>query len=84
MNIVNPNGNFRSFIEDRPHTMWMGMENDCRGNDLDCNDVIFCVTTKMDIYKPTIVDPDQLIKVDYKDSLTWTIAFEDVARKAMP
>lgn len=82
LNIVNPEGNFRSFIEERPHTMWMGMENDCRGNDLDCNDVIFCVTTKMDIYKPTIVNPDVYEKADYHDSLTWTIAFEDVARKA--
>lgn len=82
LNIVNPEGNFRSFIEDRPHTMWMGMENDCRGNDLDCNDVIFCVTTKMDIYKPTIVNPDLHDKLDYHDSLIWTIAYEDVARTA--
>ena len=82
LNLINPDGNFRSFIENRPYTMWMGMENDCRGNDLDCNDVMFCVTTKMDIYKPTIVEPDFRDKVSFNDRLTWTLAFEDVARGA--
>ena len=82
MNSINPEGNFRSFVEERPYSIWMGMENDCRGNDLDCNDLIFCVTAKLDIYKPDIVDPDLSEMVNYADRLSWTLAFEDVARKA--
>ena len=82
MNTVNDEGCFRSFIDPKEHVMWMGMENDFRGGDLDCNDVIFGVTTKLEIYKPSIVEPDLKPKAEYIDQLPWTLAFEDVARNA--
>ena len=82
MNVINANGNFRSFIDEYDNVMWMGMENDITGGDLDCNDVIFGVTVKMDIYKPGIVEPGLQPIAEYDDLLPWTIAFEDVARNA--
>ena len=82
MNVVNENGNFRSFIDEHEHVMWMGVENDITGGDLDCNDVIFGVTVKMDIYKPGVVEPDLYPTAEYDDLMPWTIAYEDVARDA--
>lgn len=82
MNVVNENGNFRSFIDEHEHVMWMGVENDITGGDLDCNDVIFGVTVKMDIYKPGVVEPDLYPIAEYDDLMPWTIAYEDVARNA--
>ena len=82
MNVVNENGNFRSFIDEHEHVMWMGVENDITGGDLDCNDVIFGVTVKMDIYKPGVVEPDLYPTAEYDDLMPWTIAYEDVARNA--
>lgn len=80
LNTDNAGGNFRSFIDPKDHVIWMGMENDYRGGDLDCNDVIFGVTAKLEIYKPSVVEPDLLPKAYYADQLPWTIAYEDVAR----
>ena len=82
MNVTYENGNFRSFIDDHEHVMWMGMENDITGSDLDCNDVIFGVTVKMDIYKPGVVEPDLQPIAEYDEVMPWTIAYEDVARDA--
>lgn len=82
MNSYNEGGYFRSFIEPHDHVTWMGMENDVTGGDLDCNDVIFGVTVEMDIYKPSIVEPDLAPKGEYDDRMPWTIAYEDVAREA--
>ena len=82
MNVINQNGNFRSFIDEHENVMWMGMENDITGGDLDCNDVIFGVTVKMAIYKPGVVEPDLQPIAEYDEVMPWTIAFEDVARNA--
>ena len=82
MNVVNENGNFRSFIDEHEHVMWMGVENDITGGDLDCNDVICGVTVKMDIYKPGVVEPDLYPTAEYDNLMPWTIAYEDVARDA--
>ena len=82
MNVVNQNGNFRSFIDEHENVMWMGMENDITGGDLDCNDVIFGVTVKMAIYKPGVVEPDLQPIPESDEVMPWTIAFEDVARNA--
>ena len=82
MNVIYEKGNFRSFIDEHEHVMWMGVENDITGGDLDCNDVIFGVTVKMDIYKPGVVEPDLYPTAEYDDLMPWTIAYEDVARDA--
>lgn len=81
MNIVYENGNYRSFIKPMEHVMWMGMENRVRGADLDCNDVIFGVTAEMDIYKPTVEEPDLKPEAEFDDKMPWTLAFEDAARQ---
>lgn len=82
MNTINPEGNFRSFIEKHDKMIWMGMENDITGGDLDCNDVIFGVSAMMDIYIPSIVEPDFFPEGEYIDQMPWTIAYEDVGREA--
>ena len=82
MNVPNKKGNFRSFIDEYDNVLWMGMENNISGGDLDCNDVIFGITVKMDIYKPGIVKPSFMPIVEYENIMPWTIAFEDVARNA--
>lgn len=81
MNIVYENGNYRSFIKPMEHVMWMGMENRVRGADLDCNDVIFGVTAEMDIYKPTVEEPDLKPEAEFDDKMPWTLAFEDAIRQ---
>lgn len=83
MNTMTANGfYFRSFIDEKDHVTWMGMENNSTGGDLDCNDVIFGVTVDMEIYKPEIIIPDITNMVNYEDVMPWTIAFEDVSRDA--
>lgn len=82
MNTINPDGNFRSFIEKGNNMMWMGMENDITGGDLDCNDVIFGVSAMMEIFMPSIVEPDFFPEGEYVDQMPWTIAYEDLAREA--
>ena len=81
MNIPYSEGNYRSFIKAMEHVMWMGMENRVRGADLDCNDVIFGVTAEMDIYKPTIEEPDLKPEAEFDDKMPWTLAFEDAIRQ---
>lgn len=80
LNIDNPKGTHRSFIEKDAHVMWMGMENVVEGGDLDCNDVIFGVTAELPIYVPEIVNPDVTPIGEYDQVMPWTIAFEDIAR----
>lgn len=83
MNTMTSKGfNFRSFILEKNSVTWMGMENDCNGSDLDCNDVIFGITVDMDIHKPEIIVPDLSNMVTFDEQMPWTIAYEDVARNA--
>lgn len=81
MNIINAKGNFRSFIYPMENIMWMGMEDITDGGDLDCNDVIFGVTAEMDIYKPSIEEPDLKPEAEFDDKMPWTLAFEDAIRQ---
>lgn len=82
MNTYNAEGDFRSFIYPMDEMMWMGMENQIGGGDLDCNDVIFGVSADMEIFLPSIVEPDLRPTGEYNDLLPWTIAYEDAAREA--
>lgn len=78
-------GTHRSFIKDNDEVYWMGMEDILDGGDLDCNDVIFGVTSDLKIHMPTIVDPTLAPPegtIDDFDSMPWTIAYEDVGRHA--
>lgn len=79
---VKMNGTYRSTIVEYDHIYWLGMENDFTGGDLDCNDVIFGVSSELDVYKPGIVEPDLAPFGEYDDKMPWTIAYEDVNRKA--
>jgi hypothetical protein len=81
MNIVgNGRGLHRSFVKDYDEVIWMGMEDLVEGGDHDCNDVIFGVVADLEIFMPTIVDPE--LQPSGKDALLfpWTLAFEDVNR----
>ena len=80
--MFNTDGTHRSFIKDYGEMMFMGMEDIVMGGDHDCNDVIFGVTTEMDIYKPDIVAPDIEPAPEFEGLLPWTIAYEDVSRQA--
>ncbi len=83
MNIVgNYKGSHRSFIKDSGEVYWMGMEDVLIDGDLDCNDVIFGVTSDLDIHMPNIVDPTLMPSdsLDKYDPFPWTIAYEDVSR----
>lgn len=78
-------GTHRSFIKDNDEVYWMGMEDILDGGDLDCNDVIFGVTSDLKIHMPTIVDPTLAPPegtIEDFDSMPWTIAYEDVGRHA--
>lgn len=75
-------GTYRSCIVESPHSLWLGMENDYTGGDLDCNDVIFQISAKLDIYMPDIVTPEVKPIVHPSDKMPWTLAFEDVHRDA--
>ena len=93
MNIEgNGKGTHRSFIEDYERVYWLGMEDLVEGGDHDCNDVIFGIVADVQIYMPTILDPTledpgpdpdpDPIDIDDMDPMPWTIAYEDVSRKA--
>ncbi|HBN47027.1 MAG TPA: hypothetical protein DD401_05305 [Prevotella sp.] len=79
---MNMNGAYRSCVVTTKHAHWLGMENDYTGGDLDCNDVIFEVSADLDIYTPSVVEPDLEPFGEYDDRLPWTLAFEDVYRNA--
>lgn len=79
---MNIKGSYRSCIVESGHAYWLGMENDYTGGDLDCNDVIFQISSKLDIYMPDIVTPEIKPNVFPGDKMPWTLAFEDVYRNA--
>lgn len=79
---MNPKGNHRSCIVQSKSAFWLGMENSYDGGDLDCNDVIFKVSADMDIYRPSVIEPDLAPFGEYDDKMPWTIAYEDVYRNA--
>ena len=77
---LNVDGTHRSFVMDDEEVIWMGMEDKVEGGDLDCNDVIFGVVTKLNInYMPDIVTPT-FFKMGNYSPFPWTIAYEDVNR----
>lgn len=79
---LNVDGTHRSFVMDDDEVIWMGMEDVIEGGDHDCNDVIFGVVTKLDInYMPDIIIPNFSSGLTY-NPFPWTLAFEDVNRKA--
>lgn len=79
---MNIKGSYRSCIVKSGHAYWLGMENDYTGGDLDCNDVIFQISSKLDIHMPDIVTPEIKPNVFPGDKMPWTLAFEDVYRNA--
>lgn len=79
---MNINGSYRSCVFKTNHAIWLGMENDYTGGDLDCNDVMFEVSADLEIHHPSIVEPDLKPFGEYDDVMPWTIAYEDVARNA--
>mgnify|MGYP004511931507 CR=1 FL=1 len=79
---MNMKGSYRSCIVESAHSYWLGMENDYTGGDLDCNDVIFQISSKLDIHMPNIVTPEVKPNVFPGDKMPWTLAFEDVYRNA--
>lgn len=79
---MNIKGSYRSCIVESGHAYWLGMENDYTGGDLDCNDVIFQISSKLDIHMPDIVTPEIKPNVFPGDKMPWTLAFEDVYRNA--
>lgn len=79
---LNSDGTHRSFVIDEGEVIWMGMEDIVEGGDLDCNDLIFGVVTKVDInYMPDITTPN-FISINSYRPFPWTLAFEDVNRGA--
>lgn len=81
-NALNIDGINRSFIWDEGSAFWMGMEDYVIGGDNDCNDVVFCITEEMEIYKPDVISPDLIVDGNYSSILPWTLSFEDVYRNA--
>ena len=79
---LNLNGSYRSSVFKTGHALWLGMENDYTGGDLDCNDVMFEVSADLEIHHPSVVEPDLKPFGEYDDRMPWTIAYEDVARNA--
>ena len=79
---MNINGTYRSSIVSTPHAHWLGMENDYTGGDLDCNDVLFEVSADLEIYTPSVVEPNLEPFGGYDNCMPWTLAFEDVYRDA--
>ena len=77
---MNIKGAYRSSVFKTDHALWLGMENDYTGGDLDCNDVMFEISADLEIHHPTIVEPDLKPFGEYDDRMPWTIAYEDVAR----
>lgn len=79
---MNLNGSYRSCVFKTDNAIWLGMENDHTGGDLDCNDVMFEVSADLEIHQPSIVEPDLKPFGEYDSIMPWTIAYEDIARKA--
>lgn len=79
---MNMNGPYRSSVFKTDHALWLGMENDYTGGDLDCNDVMFEVSADLEIHHPSIVEPDLKPFGEYDDLMPWTLAFEDLGRNA--
>lgn len=79
---MNMNGSYRSCIYKTDNALWLGMENDYTGGDLDCNDVMFEISADLEIHHPTIVEPDLKPFGEYDSVMPWTIAYEDMARNA--
>lgn len=53
---MNMKGSYRSCVFKTPNAIWLGMENDYTGGDLDCNDVMFEVSADLEIYNPTLLN----------------------------
>lgn len=79
---LNVNKTHRSCIIPYARTTWLGMEDVITGGDLDCNDVIFGITTEVGIIQPTPVEPDINYVIEGHEPMPWTIAYEDVGREA--
>lgn len=79
---LNINKTHRSCIIPKNKTTWMGMEDMLTGGDLDCNDVIFGITTDIGVLQPTPVEPDINYVIEGHEPMPWTIAYEDVGREA--
>lgn len=76
---LNINGTHRSWYKNCGGYTFMGMEDISTGGDLDCNDVMFGISTSLEYEQPTIVTPDidAMLKID--ENLPWTIAYEDIS-----
>lgn len=79
---LNQKGSYRSSIIKGDQAHWIGMENDYTGGDLDCNDVMFAISTDVEVLRPDIIVPDIEPSAYYNDRMPWTLAFEDVYRNA--
>lgn len=79
---MNQKGSYRSCIFKSKHALWLGMEDNADGGDLDCNDVIFTISADLEIHIPSIVEPDLAPFGEYDDVMPWTLAFEDLGRNA--
>lgn len=79
---MNLNGPYRSCVFKTKNALWLGMEDNYHGGDLDCNDVMFEVSAELEIHHPSVVEPDLKPFGEYDDIMPWTIAYEDVARNA--
>lgn len=79
---MNYNGPYRSCVLKTANALWLGMEDNYHGGDLDCNDVMFEVSADLEIHHPSVVEPDLKPFGEYDERMPWTIAYEDVARNA--
>lgn len=75
------NGSYRSSVFRTPNALWLGLENDYTGGDLDCNDVMLQVSADHEIHRPSVVEPDLRPFGEYDSIMPWTIAYEDLARQ---
>lgn len=79
---MNQRGSYRSCILKSDHALWLGMEDNNDGGDLDCNDVMFTISADLEIHRPSVVEPDLAPTGEYDDLMPWTLAFEDLGRNA--
>lgn len=79
---MNQKGSYRSCILKSDHALWLGMEDNNDGGDLDCNDVMFTISADLEIHRPSVVEPDLAPTGEYDDLMPWTLAFEDLGRNA--
>lgn len=79
---LNANKTHRSCVIPYTNSTWLGMEDVYAGGDLDCNDLIFGITTEVGIIQPNPVNPDINYIIDEHEPMPWTIAYEDVGREA--